>query len=156
MERTPQSESAQSPGAVIKWLARHQRFHLHFIPTSSSWLNQVERWFRDLTERNLRRGIFGSVPDLITSIETYLEAHNDDPKPYVWTATAEDILTKVQRARTHLDAPVNQNRDTPLGAHGLLVVDLTQVTFIDACCTGLLLGGSVPTADPRGGRIPDR
>ncbi len=94
---------------VIKWLARHQRFHLHFIPTSSSWLNQVERWFRDLTERNLRRGIFGSVPDLITSIETYLEAHNDDPKPYVWTATAEDILTKVQRARTHLDAPVKQN-----------------------------------------------
>ena len=94
---------------VTKWLARHKRFHLHFTPTSSSWLNQVERWFRDLTERNLRRGIFGSVPDLIASIETYLEAHNDDPKPYVWTATAEDILAKVQRARTHLDAPVNQN-----------------------------------------------
>jgi transposase len=94
---------------VITWLGRHQRFHLHFIPTSSSWLNMVERWFRDLTERNLRRGIFGSVPDLITSIETYLEANNDDPKPYVWTATAEDILAKVQRARTKLDALVNQN-----------------------------------------------
>lgn len=88
---------------VLKWLARHQRFHLHFTPTSSSWLNQVERWFRDLTERNLRRGIFRSVPDLITSIETYLEAHNDDPKPYVWTATAQQILAKVQRARTKLD-----------------------------------------------------
>ena len=69
----------------------------------------VERWFRDLTERNLRRGIFGSVPDLITSIETYLEAHNEHPKPYVWTATAEDILAKVQRARTKLNALANQN-----------------------------------------------
>ena len=94
---------------MTKWLARHKRFHLHFTPTSSSWLNLVERWFRDLTERNLRRGIFGSVPDLIASIETYLEAHNNDPKPYVWTATAEDILAKVQRARTKLDALVNQN-----------------------------------------------
>jgi transposase len=88
---------------VAKWRARHKRFHLHFIPTSSSWLNQVERWFRDLTERNLRRGIFGSVPDLITSIETYLEATNESPKPYVWTATAADILAKVKRARTTLD-----------------------------------------------------
>lgn len=88
---------------VARWLARHKRFHLHFIPTSSSWLNQVERWFRDLTERNLRRGIFGSVPDLIASIETYLEATNENPKPYTWTATAEDILAKVERARTTLD-----------------------------------------------------
>ena len=94
---------------VTTWLSRHKRFHLHFIPTSSSWLNQVERWFRDLTERNLRRGIFGSVPDLIASIENYLEAHNDDPHPYVWTATAENILDKVTRARTKLDALVKQN-----------------------------------------------
>jgi transposase len=90
------------PG-VATWLGRHKRFHLHFIPTSSSWLNQVERWFRDLTERNLRRGIFASVPDLIASIETYLEANNENPKPYTWTATAEDILAKVQRARAALD-----------------------------------------------------
>lgn len=88
---------------VARWLTRHKRFHLHFIPTSSSWLNQVERWFRDLTERNLRRGIFGSVPDLIASIESYLEATNENPKPYVWTATAEDILAKVERARTTLN-----------------------------------------------------
>jgi len=87
---------------VQRWLNRHKRFHLHFPPTSSSWLNQVERWFRDLTEKNLRRGIFGSVPDLIASIETYLEANNDDPKPYVWTATAESILAKVARGRTAL------------------------------------------------------
>lgn len=92
---------------VEKWLARHKRFHLHFTPTSSSWLNQVERWFRDLTEKNLRRGIFGSVPDLIASIEDYLATHNDDPKPYRWTATAESILAKVQRARTTLDQVVS-------------------------------------------------
>jgi transposase len=94
---------------VQRWLARHKRFHLHFTPTSSSWLNQVERWFRDLTDKNLRRGIFGSVPDLIASIEDYLSAHNQDPKPYVWTATAESILAKVQRARGTLDQRINQN-----------------------------------------------
>ena len=88
---------------VEKWLRRHKRFHLHFTPTSSSWLNQVERWFRDLTDKNIRRGVFGSVPDLIASIEDYLEVWNDDPKPYVWTATAESILAKVRRARTALD-----------------------------------------------------
>lgn len=87
---------------VKRWLARHNRFHLHFTPTSSSWLNQIEHWFRDLTEKNLRRGIFGSVPDLIASIEEYIAANNDDPKPYVWTATAESILAKVARARTAL------------------------------------------------------
>lgn len=95
--------------AVERWLKRHKRFHLHFTPTSSSWLNQVERWFRDLSEKNLRRGIFGSVPDLIASIENYLTAHNDNPKPYIWTATAESVLAKVQRARATLDQRVNQN-----------------------------------------------
>jgi transposase len=94
---------------VQRWLKRHKRFHLHFTPTSSSWLNQVERWFRDLTEKNLRRGIFGSVPDLVASIQAYLNAHNADPTPYVWTATAESILAKVQRARTKLQQVVNQN-----------------------------------------------
>ena len=79
---------------VQTWLKRHQRFHLHFTPTSSSWLNQVERWFRDLTDKNLRRGIFASVPDLIASIQTYIDAHNADPRPYVWTATAESILAR--------------------------------------------------------------
>jgi transposase len=95
--------------AVERWLNRHKRFHLHFTPTSSSWLNQVERWFRDLTEKNLRRGIFPSVPDLIASIEDYLTINNQNPKPYVWTATAESILAKVQRARATLDQGVNQN-----------------------------------------------
>ena len=94
---------------VQKWMKRHKRFHFHFTPTSSSWLNQVERWFRDLTDKNLRRGIFASVPELLASIESYLNAHNADPKPYVWTATAESILAKVRRARTKLQQVVNQN-----------------------------------------------
>jgi hypothetical protein len=66
-----------------------------------------ERWFQDLTEKNLRRGIFGSVPDLVATIESYLEANNDIPKPHVWTATAEDILTKVARARAVLNQVVS-------------------------------------------------
>jgi transposase len=93
---------------VQAWLDKHPRFHLHFTPTSSSWLNLVERWFRELTEKALRRGVFHSVPDLIGSIEAYLDAHNDDPKPFVWTATAEDILAKVARGRVALQA-VTQN-----------------------------------------------
>lgn len=87
---------------VQAWLGKHPRFHMHFTPTSSSWLNLVERWFRELTDKALRRGVFHSVPDLIAKIEGYLAAHNDDPKPFVWTATAEDILTKVSRGRVAL------------------------------------------------------
>jgi transposase len=94
---------------VQAWLKRHKRFHLHFTPTASSWLNQVERWFRDLTEKNLRRGIFASVPDLIASIQTYIEASNADPAPYVWTATAESMLAKIERARTTLNQTATQN-----------------------------------------------
>jgi transposase len=101
--------SAHKHPSVQTWLRRHRRFHLHFTPTSSSWLNQVERWFRELTDKNLRRGIFASVPDLIANIEHYLAVYNDEPKPYRWTATAESILAKIQRARTSLDQAVNQN-----------------------------------------------
>ena len=89
---------------VKAWLAKHPRFHLHFTPTSSSWLNLVERWFRELTDKALRRGVFHSVPDLIAKIEEYLAAHNDNPKPFIWTATAEDILAKVARGRVALQA----------------------------------------------------
>jgi transposase len=92
---------------VKAWLAKHPRFHMHFTPTSSSWLNLVERWFRELTDKALRRGAFHSVPDLIAKIEEYLDAHNDDPKPFVWTATADEILAKVARGRVALQA-VNQ------------------------------------------------
>jgi transposase len=88
---------------VRAWLAKHPRFHLHFTPTSSSWLNLVERWFRNLTDKAIRRGVFGSVPDLITAIEAYLQANNDDPKPFVWTATADEILNKARRGRVTLE-----------------------------------------------------
>jgi transposase len=88
---------------VVAWLAKHPRFHLHFTPTASSWLNMVERWFRELTDKAIRRGVFGSVPDLIAAIEAYLKASNADPKAFVWTATAEGILEKVRRGRAALD-----------------------------------------------------
>ena len=88
---------------VAAWLDKHPRFHLHFTPTSSSWLNLVERWFRELTDKALRRGVFHSVPDLIASIQRYLDAHNEAPQPYQWTATAESILTKVARGRIALE-----------------------------------------------------
>ena len=93
---------------VQTWLDRHRRFQLHFTPTSSSWLNLVERWFRELTDKALRRGSFNSVPDLITAIEEYLDAHNHDPKPFLWTATAESILEKVRRGRVTLEQVVTQ------------------------------------------------
>ncbi len=92
---------------VQKWLAKHPRFELHFTPTSSSWVNMVERFFGKLTDKALRRGVFKSVPDLIAAIETYLKATNDDPKPFVWTATAQSILDKVARGRVTLDTITN-------------------------------------------------
>jgi transposase/transcriptional regulator with XRE-family HTH domain len=87
---------------VQKWLAKHPRFHLHFTPTSASWLNMVERFFRDLTVHRLRRGVFHSVPELVSALENYLAQHNKEPKPFIWTAKAKDILAKVARARKKL------------------------------------------------------
>jgi transposase len=83
-------------------LAEHPRFTLHFIPTTSSWLNLVERWFRELTDKKIRRGSFNSVTDLIAAIEDYIAHHNNDPKPYKWTKTAEEIIEKVRRGRVAL------------------------------------------------------
>ncbi len=88
---------------VKSWLKRHDRFHMHFIPTSSSWLNLVERWFREITDKRIRRGVFKSVEQLIDVIQEYISNHNSDPKPFVWTAQAQDILEKVGRARAVLD-----------------------------------------------------
>jgi transposase len=87
---------------VQRWLARHPRFHVYFTPTSSSWLNMVERFFRDLTEQRLRRGIFRDVEELVMAIGDYIDKHNDKPKPFVWTAKASDVLEKVKRARAAL------------------------------------------------------
>jgi len=88
---------------VTAWLAKHPRFTLHFTPTSSSWLNLIERWFRELTDKALRRGVFHSVPDLIAKIEDYLAAHNAKGSSFVWTANAADILAKVARGRVALE-----------------------------------------------------
>jgi transposase len=87
---------------VQAWLAAHPRFTLHFVPTSSSWLNLVERWFRELTDKKIRRGSFTSVGELIAAIEDYIAHHNNDPKPYRWTKTADEIIDKVRRGRVAL------------------------------------------------------
>ena len=88
---------------VQAWLARHPKFHVHFTPTSSSWLNMVERFFCDITEQRIRRGVFHSVGDLEAAIEDYIATHNANPKPFVWTAKASDILEKVKRGRAKLN-----------------------------------------------------
>ena len=88
---------------VQRWLKRHPRFHVHFTPTSSSWLNMVERFFRDLTQNRLRRGVFRDVEELIMAIGDYIDRHNQNPKPFIWTAKASDILEKVKRARRSLN-----------------------------------------------------
>jgi transposase/transposase-like protein len=92
---------------VRYWLAQHPRFELHFTPTSSSWLNMVEIFFSQLTDKAIRRGIFHSVPALIDAIETYLAAHNENPEPFQWSATAEQILEKVRRGRVTLNTITN-------------------------------------------------
>jgi transposase len=96
--------SAHKAPEVQKWLARHKRFHIHCVPTSSSWLNMVERFFRDLTVKRIRRGVFHSVAELQQAIREYIDEHNQKPKPYLWTAQARDILEKVKRAWAKLQA----------------------------------------------------
>ena len=93
---------------VQKWLVRHPRLHMHFTPTSASWLNMVERFFRDITDKRLRRGVFISVPELITAIEEYIARHNTNPKPFIWTKSARDILQKVIRANSRLSSKQNE------------------------------------------------
>jgi len=88
---------------VRAWLKKHRRFVCHFIPTSSSWLNLVERWFEELSEKAIRRGSFVSVPDLQEAIDRFLEAWNQKPKPFIWTAKVEDIIKKIERARAKLE-----------------------------------------------------
>jgi transposase len=87
---------------VQRWLSRHKRFHVHFTPTSASWLNMIERFFRDLTEKRIRRGVFHDLEQLIMAVGDYIDHHNKNPKPFIWTAKASDILEKVTRARAAL------------------------------------------------------
>ena len=89
---------------VRGWLKRHPRFETHFVPTSSSWLNLVERWFGELTQKAIRRGSFGSVEELKACMEGFLAAWNEEPKPFVWTATVESITEKLSRCQAHFGA----------------------------------------------------
>jgi transposase len=88
---------------VQRWLEKHKRFHVRFTPTSASWLNMIERFFRDLTTNQIRRGVFQDLEQLITAIGNYIDHHNKNPKPFIWTAKANDILEKVTRAQTTLN-----------------------------------------------------
>ncbi len=97
--------------AVKDWLAQHPRFHIHFIPTSSSWLNLVERWFGKITTGRIRRGVFTSVPELERAIYDYIEHHNVNPKPFIWTKSANDIILKVNRGRVALNMAPLTRRD---------------------------------------------
>jgi transposase len=94
--------------AVQEWLAKHPRLHMHFTPTSASWLNMVERFFRDITTERLRRGVFTSVPELVKAIDEYVAHHNKAPKPFIWTKSARDILQKVIRANSRLSSKQNE------------------------------------------------
>ena len=88
---------------ILEWITRKKRIFLHFIPTSSSWLNLVERFFGMLTEKQLRRGVFTSVKELEAALENFIAQHNRNPKPFVWTKSTEEILQKVRRARETLN-----------------------------------------------------
>jgi transposase len=93
---------------VKRWLKTHPRFHMHFTPTSSSWLNLIERWFRDITDKRIRRGVFHSVPNLIDAITEYIAQHNLNPKTFVWSASVDKILQKIQRAKKALDMDISK------------------------------------------------
>jgi len=88
---------------VKEWLEKHPRFHLHFTPTSSSWLNLVERWFGEITRKRIRRGVFKSLPDLVKTIDDYINSNNQYPKPFVWIKKAEDILEKVSDCKAIME-----------------------------------------------------
>ena len=105
--------SAHQAPDIQAWLAHkdRRRWHLHFTPTSSSWTNLIERWFKELTERMLRRGVFTSVPQLETAILEWAGQWNSDPEPFVWKATAEDIIEKVQRGRAALTRQIKSTTD---------------------------------------------
>jgi transposase len=88
---------------VKAWLEKHPRFVLHFTPTSSSWLNLVERWFGEITRKRIRRGVFRSVLELVTAIEDYIRENNEDSKPFVWTKRTNEILEKVAHCKAVIE-----------------------------------------------------
>jgi len=105
---SPDNYATHKHPVVQAWLTKHPRFHMHFTPTSASWLNKVERLFRDISVNRLRRGVFTSVPELVTAIDEYIAHHNTHPKPFIWTKSARDILQKVIRANSRLSSKQNE------------------------------------------------
>ncbi|EQD75897.1 ISRSO5-transposase protein, partial [mine drainage metagenome] len=105
--KSPWDATHKHPAAQ-EWLTKHPRFNMHFTPTSASWLNMVERFFRDITTERLRRGVFTSVSELVAAIDAYVAHHNTDPKPFIWTKSARDILQKVMRANSRLSSKQNE------------------------------------------------
>ena len=105
--------SAHKTPEIAKWLAHRdrRRWHLHFTPTSSSWTNLIERWFKELTDRRLRRGTFTSVAELEDAIQLWTSHWSQDPTPFIWKATAADIIEKVQRDRAALNRQINSKTD---------------------------------------------
>jgi transposase len=92
-----------SHSRVEEWLGRHGRFHLHFTPTSSSWLNLVEHQFTELSRKRIKRGVFRSVPELVSAIQEFIRSNNQEPKPFVWTKRADQIIEKVNRCKAVID-----------------------------------------------------
>jgi len=88
---------------VQSWLKKRPRFHMHFTPTSSSWLNMIERWFAEITRKRIRRGVFKSVPELVEAIMEYIKVNNENPKPFVWTKKVKEILEKVNRCKAVME-----------------------------------------------------
>ncbi len=117
---------------VQEWLAKHPRFNMHFTPTSASWLNMVERFFRSISTDRLERGVFRSVPELISAIEEYISVHNQNPKPFVWTAKANDILQKVIRANRQLGSKKNEALHEVFGRAASLPSPVPATVEIDA------------------------
>lgn len=113
---------------VKAWLKKHPRFICHFVPTSSSWLNLVEGWFEELSQKAIRRGSFVSVPDLQQAIDSFLDAWNPKSKPFVWTATVEEIMKKIERARAKLEQ-IKPGCSLPRRKNAPLVRKVIQATL---------------------------
>jgi transposase len=96
---------------IQQWLLKHPRFHLHFTPTYASWLNLVERWFAELTNRKLRRSTHRSIKQLETDVTTWIDAWNQHPKPFVWTKTADEILASLAGYLTRLNQSINDSEN---------------------------------------------
>jgi len=149
--------SAHKAPEITRWLAHRdrRRWHLHFTPTSSSWLNLIERCFKELTDRRLRRGVFTNVPQLEDAITTWSGHWNDDPKPFIWHATAADIIEKVQRGRTALTRQINSTteHEEPVSPSSAVDGHMTVAGLVSLQVTALRGRAGARNVGTRVGRI---